>query len=71
MPYFIFYYPRKGKKTVDWQLGITAEQKNVLDLFANDARQLDATLLMEPAFKAIENGKDFLAEMLRRKVLVV
>ena len=71
MPYFILYYPRKGKKTVDWQLGITAAQKTVLDLFANEPREFDASLLMEPAFKAIENGKDFLAEMLRRKVLVV
>ncbi|WP_141731924.1 hypothetical protein [Oligoflexus tunisiensis] len=69
-PYMIFYYPRKGSKVMDWTLGITAAEKAVLDLFAGKSRELDANLLMNPAVKALENGKGFLAEMLRRKVLV-
>ncbi|HYX39761.1 MAG TPA: hypothetical protein VE954_42240 [Oligoflexus sp.] len=69
-PYFIMFYPRKGSKTLDWKMGITAAQKAVLDLFVGTARELDTTLLTNPAFKALENGKNFLAEMLRRKVLV-
>jgi Fe-S-cluster containining protein len=69
-PYMILYYPRKGSKVLDWKLGITDAEKAVLDLFAGKSRELDATLLMEPAIKALSNGKGFLAEMLRRKVLV-
>jgi hypothetical protein len=67
----IYYYTRKGSKGLDWTLAITAAQKAVLDLFAGKSRELDGKLLMEPAVKTLENGKGFLAEMLRRKVLVV
>lgn len=70
-PFMIYYYTRKGSKSLDWKLAITAAQKAVLDLFAGKSRELDAKLLMEPAVKTLENGKGFLAEMLRRKVLVV
>jgi Fe-S-cluster containining protein len=70
MPFIIDFHTRKGSKSVEWKLAISAEQKAVLDLFADTSRELDATLLMEPAVKALESGKGFLAEMLRRKVLV-
>jgi Fe-S-cluster containining protein len=70
MPFMIDFHTRKGSKSVEWKLAISAEQKAVLDLFADTSRELDATLLMEPALKALESGKGFLAEMLRRKVLV-
>jgi Fe-S-cluster containining protein len=68
-PFIIDYHNRKGSKSVEWKLAISAEQKAVLDLFT-ESRELDATLLMEPAVKALESGKVFLAEMLRKKVLV-
>lgn len=68
--YFIEFHPRKNSKTIDWRLGITVEQKAALELFADDFVPLDAKLLMNPAIKALEDGKGFLAEMLRRKVLV-
>lgn len=69
-PFILHYHTRKGSKSVEWKLAISAEQKAVLDLFAEESRELDATLLMEPAVKALDSGKGFLAEMLRRKVLV-
>ena len=69
-PYYILFYPRKAAKNLEWKLGITAAQKAVLELFAEDDRELDGELLINPLVKALDDGKGFLAEMLRRKVLI-
>ncbi|MBC7660685.1 MAG: hypothetical protein H7249_13400 [Chitinophagaceae bacterium] len=69
-PYSIRVYTRKGSKTLDWRMFINQAEFEVLQLFVGDGRNLDWTLLMHPTLKALGRGKEFVAEMLKQKVLV-
>ncbi len=68
--YFMLYHPRKKSKTIDWRMGITQQQLDVLRLFHDEPRMLDAGLISEAAFKALPDARSFISEMLRLKVLV-
>ena len=69
-PYCIRVYNRKGGKALDWRMFIKQTEHDVLQLFVSDGKALDWSLLMDPVMKAHGNGKEFLAEMLKSKVLV-
>lgn len=69
-PYCVRVYTRKSSRTLDWRMYIDQAEKTVLDLFEQNGQTLDWGLLMHPALKAHGNGREFLSEMLKSKVLV-
>lgn len=69
-PFNLRVYNRKGSKTLDWQMFLDTIERDVLALFQQNGQALDWTLLMNPVIKAHGRGREFLAEMLKSKVLV-
>ena len=69
-PFVLNYYVRKASKTIDWKLYLTVAEKNLLETFREQARELDWEVLMSPEFKALPQAKDFLAQLVTQKVLV-
>lgn len=67
--YFIEFRPRKQSKAVDWRLGISAEEKQVLKLFDGTEQSLDFSLFEYPEAQSLENIQAFICEMLSRKVI--
>lgn len=69
-PFSLRVYNRKGSRTLDWRMFLDEKEKVLLDLFANDGVEFDWQLLVHPVVKAHGRGREFLAEMLKSKVLV-
>ncbi|RZA24898.1 MAG: hypothetical protein EOP10_08525 [Proteobacteria bacterium] len=69
-PFSLRVYTRKGSRTLDWRMYIQQADFDVLQLFKQDGVSLDWSLLMNPVLSAHGRGKEFIAEMLKSKVLV-
>lgn len=67
--HFIQFRPLKRSRTVEWQLALSQDEKEVLELFREKSRRFDFSLLAEPAAKNIKYVQTFLSEMLNLKVL--
>lgn len=69
-PFCLRVYLRKGSKTLDWRMFLSREEKEALEFFQDESHVLNWQLVLHPKIKALGNGKGFLAEMLRSKVLI-
>ncbi len=69
-PFCLSFFTRKDGKTLDWRQFLTAPQKELLDLFRDEAHQLDWRFLMRDEIKKVPQLKEFLTEMLAQKVLI-
>ena len=69
-PYVLHYYLRKSSKTIDWKLYLSEAQKRFLEMFREEARELDWEVLMSREFRGVPQGKEFLAQLVTQKILV-
>ncbi|MCX6131674.1 MAG: hypothetical protein NTX25_21765 [Proteobacteria bacterium] len=67
--FFIEYRYHKDSEQPVWRLGVSTEEKNVLELFDKKKIWLDADFLQGSLVRGLPHGQSFLSEMIHRKVL--
>ncbi len=69
-PFSIRVYNRKGSRSLDWRMFVDQKDREVLRLFESDGVALDWSLWTHEVLRAHGRGREFVAEMLKSKVLV-